>query len=102
MHKLTFALGAAAAASIMAAPPSGPAHALVLPAPAGLSADARNIEPARNVHYVCRYGYYGRVCSWRPQPYYSYGYAPYYAYGYYRPYRPWRHGHHHHHHHHWR
>jgi hypothetical protein len=90
MHKLTFALGAAAAASIVAAASTAPARALVLPAPAGLSADARNVEPAQNVHYVCRYGYYGRVCSWRPGP--SYGYYrpyPYYAYGYYRPYRPY-------------
>jgi hypothetical protein len=95
MHKLTFALGAAAAASIAAAASSVPARALVLPAPTGLGADAQNIAPAQNIHYVCRYGYYGRVCSWRP-PYYSYGYAPYNAYGYapYRPYyRPyWRYG----------
>ena len=83
MHKLILALGAAAAASIVAAVPSGPAHALTLPAPAGLNADAQNMAPVQNVHYVCRYGY-GRVCSWRPYGYY----APYRPY--YRPY--WRYG----------
>ena len=89
MHKLTFALGTAAAAWIAAGAPSAPANALPLSAPAGLAADAQNTGLSQDVAYVCRYGYYGRVCRWQPGPYYSYGYRPYAAYGYYRPYRPY-------------
>ena len=102
MHKLTFTLGAAAVAWIAATASFGPAHALALPAPAGLSADARNTEPVQNVAWVCRYGYDGRVCRWRPGSYYGYRPYAYGAYGYYRPSWGWRHRHHHHHHHHWR
>jgi hypothetical protein len=94
MRKLVFALGTAVASLIAVATLSVPAGAFGTPAPAGLSADARGMDEAQglnqNVAYVCRYGYYGRRCFWRPGGY-AYGYYPgYSAYGYYRPYRPWR------------
>ncbi len=100
MRKLSFALGTAVASFIAVAALSAPAGAFGTPAPAGLSADAQNMEQAQgltqDVAYVCRRGYYGRRCFWRPG-YYAYGYAPgYYGYarpyrwgGYYRPYRRW-------------
>lgn len=89
MRKFTFALGTAVASLIAVASLSVPASAFGTPAPAGLSADAQNAAQGltQDVAYVCRYGYYGRRCFWRPG-YSAYGYAPGY-YGYARPYRPW-------------
>ncbi len=88
MRKLTFALGTAVASLIAIAAVSVPAGAFT-PAPAGLSADARNVGLTQDVAYVCRYGFYGRRCWWRPG-YEAYGYYPAYRpyrWGYYRPYR---------------
>jgi hypothetical protein len=89
MRKLGFALGTAVASLIAVAALSAPASAFGTPAPAGLSADAHNIGLTQDVAYVCRYGFYGRRCFWRPG-YYAYGsypaYRPY-RWGYYRPYR---------------
>jgi len=84
MRKAVFALGTAAASLIAVTAVSVPAGAFT-PAPAGLSADAQNIGQAQDVAYVCRYGFYGRRCWWRPG---------YYAYGYYPGYRPYRWGFH--------
>lgn len=89
MRKAGFALGTAVASFIAVAALSAPAAAFVTPAPAGLSADAQNIGLAQDVAYVCRYGFYGRRCWWRPG-YAAYGYYPGYRpyrWGYYRPYR---------------
>ncbi len=86
MRKLGFALGTAVASFIAVAAVSAPAAAFGTPAPAGLSAGAQNAAQGltQDVPFVCRYGFYGRRCFWRPG-YYAYGYAP----GYYRPYRRW-------------
>jgi len=102
MRKLVFALGTAAASLIAVAAVTVPASAFGTPAPAGLSADAQNAAQGltQDVAWVCRYGYGGRRCFWRPgysYGYGAYGYAPgYYGYarpyrwgGYYRPYRRW-------------
>src|SRR4051812_36111629 len=80
MRTLTFALGAAVASLIAVAAASVPAGAFGTPAPAGLTADAQNVDQAQDlkqdVAYVCRYGYHGRRCWWRPG-YYAYGYRAY-------------------------
>jgi hypothetical protein len=105
MRKLVFALGTAVASLIAVTAVTVPASAFGTPAPAGLSADAQNAAQGltQDVAWVCRYGYGGRRCFWRPgyayggYGYGAYGYAPgYYGYarpyrwgGYYRPYRRW-------------
>jgi hypothetical protein len=85
MSKIRFVVGTAVASLIWVAVVSGPAAAFGTPAPAGLSASVQTQDLKQDVAWVCRYGYYGRRCFWRPG-YYAYGYEPGY---YYRPHRPW-------------
>lgn len=64
------------------------ANAMTLAAPAGARAAANDLKATEQVRYVCyrvkRNGVWRKICKWRPNYAYSYGYPGYY-YGY-RPY----------------
>jgi len=71
------------------------ANAMTLTAPAGARAAIDATSGVDQVRYVCwrvkRHGVWRRVCEWRPNYAYSYGYRPYgyYSYGYRPYYRPY-------------
>jgi hypothetical protein len=90
-------LVAAAVAAIVSAGSflAGGANAMTMAAPAGLKAAAEGVTTAEQVRYVCyrvrRHGGWRRVCSWRPNHAYGYGYGyrPSYGYGYGYGYSPY-------------